>query len=277
MEKLNELKAGDDLITPEEIHSLRKTSLMGRKIVFFEDTDSTNTQAKRLAKGRDWDGTLVLSECQTSGKGRLGRSWSSPRGSGIWMSLLLKPRVSLEKISALTLIAALSVHRTLRKICQEGLMIKWPNDLVIKGKKVCGILTEMSSSPEGIYYVIVGLGINVNTESFPEEIRETAASVCHAAGHKVKRAPLVSDFLSEFEELYFKFEKEENLSFMREEYQAYLANMNERVRILKPGEEWEGTARGIGDMGELLVENEKGEIEAVISGEVSVRGVYGYV
>lgn len=250
---------------------------MGRKIVYFEETDSTNIQARLLANGEDWDGTLVVAEMQNRGKGRRGRSWSSPKGSGIWMSLLIKPEISPEKVSPITLVAALAVHRALRRICPDTFLIKWPNDIVADGKKLCGILTETESEGDYINYVVMGIGINVNNTSFPEEISKTATSISETAGHAVKRAPIVADFLAEFEGLYEEFEKSGDLSPMIEEYKGCLANMDRRVRILEPENEWEGIARGINERGELLVENENGEIVCVVSGEVSVRGIYGYI
>lgn len=264
-----------DLITESEIKKFMKSSRMGRKVVYFEETDSTNIQAKLIKKGSDWDGTLVIAEKQNLGKGRRGRSWSSPAGSGIWMSLLIKPDIPTDRVSSVTLVSALAVHRALRKLCPSGLLIKWPNDLVINGKKLCGILTEMSCE-SSINYVVIGIGINVNNSSFPEEIGETATSLSGSLGHAVKRAPIVADFLSEFENLYEDFEKKGDISFMLDEYERFLANKDRRVRVLKPENEWEGTARGVNKRGELLVENDRGEIITVISGEVSVRGLYGY-
>ena len=161
-------------MTKEQLESQIKTNTFGKTICYKETINSTNIEAKRLAQLGEPHGLLVIAKEQTMGKGRCGRSWSSEKESGIFMSLLLKPDFLPEKASMLTLLTALVVAEVIRKETNLKAWIKWPNDIVVNGKKVCGILTEMSAEEHQIHYVIVGIGINVNNKQFPEEIREIA-------------------------------------------------------------------------------------------------------
>ena len=159
-----------DILSKEEIESQIETKWAGRTTVYFDEVDSTNTRAKFLAEEGAVHGTLVAAEQQNAGKGRRGHTWESPRGNGIWMTLILKPDILPQSASMVTLIAALAIARSIKKSYGLDAKIKWPNDIVINGKKVCGILTEMSSDIETINYIIIGMGINANITLFPEEI-----------------------------------------------------------------------------------------------------------
>ncbi len=266
-----------DVVTESEIMSRLTTKWAGQQVLYFDETDSTNNQAKLAAENGALHGTLAVAEQQSAGKGRRGRSWSSPRGTGIFMSLLLKPDLRPEYASMLTLVAALSVSRALEEVTELTPMIKWPNDLVVNKKKVTGILTEMSAELEQIYYVVIGIGINVNMEELPAEIKETATSLCMEAGRKFSRSALIAAFLKNFEADFEKFEKTSDLSILIEEYNQRLINRGNIVRVLDPAGEYTGKAIGINEMGGLLVEREDHSIQVITSGEVSVRGVYGYV
>ena len=155
--------------------------------------------------------------------------------------------------------------------------IKWPNDVVVNGKKICGILTEMSAEMTGIHYLVIGTGINTNVEEFPEEIQSVATSLIKELGEKVNRAELIAACLKYFEEYYEKYIAAGNLAPLKEDYEALLLNRNNKVRVLEPNHEYTGLSLGINEDGELLVEKEDGTVTAVYAGEVSVRGVYGYV
>lgn len=264
-------------MTAEELESRLATRWAGRQVVYFEETDSTNNQAKRLAEAGAVHGTLVVAEQQSAGKGRRGKSWSSPPGTGIFMSLVLKPELKPECASMLTLVAALSVSRAVEEVTGLKPMIKWPNDLVVNKKKVTGILTEMSAEPGKIQYIVVGIGINVNMEEFPEEIRKTATSLRLEAGHAISREELTAVFLKYFEEDFGSFEKTSDLRLLLEEYNKRLINRDNMVKILDPAGEYKGKALGINERGGLMVERDNHDIEVITSGEVSVRGVYGYV
>lgn len=264
----------------DNIKRLLRARWAGSRLVFLEETDSTNNQAKLLAAEGAAHGTLVVADRQTAGRGRRGRSWESPLGTGIFMSLILKPSFMPEHASMLTLVAALAVSRAVEEVTGLETWIKWPNDLVVNKKKVTGILTEMSADMGEIHYVVLGVGINVNMTEFPEEIRETATSLYLEAGREVDRAALIAAFLKCFEEEYEKFEKTEDLSLLQEEYNNRLINRGKEVKILDPAHlegGYRGFAQGIDSQGGLMVEKKNRELETITSGEVSVRGVYGYV
>ena len=265
-----------DLVTAEEVESLLETSWAARPVVYEEEQASTNQTAKMLAEQGASHGTLVVAERQVSGRGRRGRPWHSPEGSGIWMSILLRPQIHPMSASMLTLVAAMAVYDAISSRV-EGCAIKWPNDIVIDGRKVCGILTEMSTQIDYINHVTIGVGINVNLTEFPEEIRETATSLRLECGHVVKRAPLIAAVMKRFEQNYTVFLEHGDLSGLKERYSELLVNKDREVRILGAKEQYNAYALGINQTGELIVRKEDGTEEAVYAGEVSVRGVYGYV
>ena len=192
------------------------------------------------------------------------------------MSLLLYPDLEPAKAPMLTIVMGLAVVQGVQRALGVDTRIKWPNDAVLNGKKLCGILTEMSAQIDYINYVVIGTGINVNQTEFPEEIAEIATSLAIEMGHPVNRAKIVAAVLEAFEENYEKFLEAGDLSALQEAYEAVLANKDQPVRVLAK-EPYEGVARGITDGGELLVEKTDGTIVAVSAGEVSVRGLYSYV
>ena len=258
-----------------EISDCMKTQWSGRSISFFEEIDYTHTAARRLAEEGAPEGTLVVADCQTGGKGRRGRQWFSPPGTGIWMTLLLRPRLAPDKVSAITLVAALSVCRAISEVTGLKTAIKWPNDLVVDGKKICGILTEMSLEPTRIHYVVLGIGINVNQTAFPEDLPH-AYSLAMAAGHELSRETVIARIWECFEKDYETYLLTGDMSGLKQEYEKNLTNLGSEVLVLAPAGEWRGTAEGISDGGDLLVRDETGVLREVNSGEVSVRGNYGY-
>lgn len=261
----------------EEIVNAFDTIWVGKNLLFYEETDSTNLDAKRLAEEGAENGTLVVANMQTAGRGRRGRTWISPAGESVYMSLLLRPVCKPEQASALTLVMALAVLEAVEELKPDCAGIKWPNDIVINGKKICGILTEMSLEKSAIRHVIIGVGINTNQTSFAEEISDTATSILRETGEKVERGQLIGRVMHHFEQLYAKFEKTWDLTEMLDRYNQYLLNKDRQVRVLDPKGEYEGVALGINTQGELLVKKQDGEFIEVYAGEVSVRGIYGYV
>lgn len=266
-----------DVMDAAELKSIWKPKWVGCEILYFDSIDSTNTKAQELAEKGYPSGTLVVADKQIAGKGRRGRNWESPSGCGIFMTLMLKPDINPNNASMLTLVSALAVAKALADITGKDAKIKWPNDIVIDGRKVCGILTEMSAQFDYINNIVIGIGINVNNSSFPEEISATASSLrLLSGGKKYRRAEIIEKIMEYFEKYYSIFLETEDLFALVNEYDAMLVNMKRQVKVLDPKEPFEGTAMGITKTGELIVDTWESR-KLVSSGEVSVRGIYGYV
>lgn len=285
--------------------SSSSSSFLNYSVLYKKEVDSTNLWAKDMARAGAPEGTVVLADAQTAGQGRRGRSWASGGGHSIYMSLILRPEIAPEQASMLTLVMGLAVTQVCRNIrvvnavnshpmvsCGievkgkediDGLSscldakIKWPNDVVLFGKKVCGILTEMGMKGTGIDYVIAGIGINVNATEFPEEIRETATSLAIEAGRVLEREEIAAAVLEQISIYYKEFLKTGDMTNLIKEYNEVLVNREREIRVLDPKGEYRGIATGINEKGELLVTKEDGTHVAVYAGEVSVRGIYGYV
>ena len=259
----------------EKLKEILCTKWLGKYTVFFSTCDSTNTRLQELANAGAKEGTVVISEEQTAGQGRNGRNWNSPKGEGIFLSMLLRPEFKPRYASMITLVTALAVCSALGKNGVERLFIKWPNDIVASGKKLCGILTKMSTDAEAIQYIIVGLGINVNQKNFHPEIAKIATSLYIETKEEKSQVNIIADFLSAFETYYEQFRITKDLSLLKEEYNQKLVHRNSMVRIIEEGREKTVKALEINEKGELLVE-EQGQIRTIIAGEISVRGIYGY-
>ena len=266
-----------DILTLGEVESYLSTNFIGRNIQYFDTIDSTNKRAKEIAFDEN-EGTVIISEEQTEGKGRLGRHWISPKGKGIWMSMILKPKVDPMKVSKITLLGAAAVYKALEDMNIKS-QIKWPNDILIDGKKICGILTEMNCELNMINYVIMGIGINVNfdEEDIPMDLKDKATSIKVSQNKEINRKELLGNILNQFENLYMDFRDEKSISKAIEICRENSALIDKEVRIIKREETRVGKALDINEEGELVVEFEDGIIENVYSGEVSVRGLNGYV
>ena len=249
------------------------TEAIGHPFLWVEETGSTNEDMKRMAEEGACHGTVLCAGHQTNGKGRRGRNWDSPKGDNIYLSILLRPDLEPVHASMLTLLGALAVAEAVEETAGAKCRIKWPNDLVLDGKKVCGILTEMSSGMEGIRYIIVGIGINVNRSIFPEEIAHMAGAI-EPVGTKEE---MIASLLSHFEKKYQIFLEHRSLKPFLEEYNRRLISIGQQVQILSGDQVWIRTCLGINEGGALIVKDEDGVTEEIISGEVSVRGLYGYV
>lgn len=275
-----------------ELASRMKTRWAGRAIRFYESVDSTNARAKQEAEQGALHGTLVAADLQTAGRGRRGRGWSSPAGTNIYFTLILRPDILPDRASMLTLVMAHAVAegigQTLRETAVSGkgagealppVGIKWPNDIVVDGRKVCGILTEMSLSVEqaAVQYVVIGVGINVHEQDFGAELADRAVSLDSAWNVRLDRSALTANIMAAFEADYENFTACGDLAGLRESYNAMLVNRDREVCVLDPRGEYRGVARGITATGELLVELPDGTTVEVYAGEVSVRGIYGYV
>ena len=255
----------------DQIHTKRA----GKTVHFAREIDSTNLWIKRLAKEGAPEGTLALAEFQSAGRGRLGRSWEVPEGTSVMMSILLRPKFEPQYAPTLTLVMGMAVAKAVKSLGFD-VSIKWPNDVVVSHKKICGILTEMGVRDGKIDYAVIGVGINVNIKEFPEEMVDKATSLYLESGKEFDRSQIPGLVMEAFEKYYEKFAATCDLSGLKEEYESILANYNQPVRVLAK-EPYEGVARGITDGGELLVEKTDGTIVAVSAGEVSVRGLYSYV
>lgn len=267
---------GPDVMTAEEVESLLDTEWAGKPVVYYPETDSTNIRIGHLGDEGAPHGTLAVADRQTAGRGRRGRTWESPGGSCIYMSILLRPDLAPEKAPMLTLVMACGVAEGIMDCADVKVQIKWPNDIIVSGKKLAGILTEMSTQVDYINHVTVGVGINVNVQNFPEEI-QTATSLLSETGTQTKRAPVIAAVMKHFEENYKIFMQTEDMSGLMEKYSSLLVNQGREVLILEKDAEYKAYAEGINQKGELVVRREDGTVENICAGEVSVRGVYGYV
>ncbi len=257
-----------------------KTRWAGQPVCVYETIDSTNAEAVRLAEKGAVHGTVITADTQTAGRGRRGRSWESPAGDNLYFSLLLRPDIAPDKAPMLTLVMAVAAARAIGRITGQNPGIKWPNDLVMNKKKVCGILTEMRMLQSKIDHVIIGVGINVKDRIFSEELQDKATSletVCRDSGKIVSREQLLAMILEEFESLYEAFVTAGNLTPLLDTYNQMLVNKDREVTVLDPQDAYNAVARGITATGELVVELPDGTQKEVFAGEVSVRGIYGYV
>lgn len=270
---------GYRLTNPETMYNKReleqglKTKTMGQTIYFYEETDTTNNRARELALEGAPEGTLVVAEKQTAGRGRRGKVWESPLGTGIWMSLVLRPQIMPAEASVLTLLCGLATAEAIEAETGLSAGIKWPNDILINGKKAVGILTEMDCEMSEVHFVIPGIGINVNTASFPPEIAEIATSLYLECGKTVSRRRLVHKVLERLEEHYETFLWTGSFAAMLEDYRKHCITLGKEVHVLGR-EPFFAEALDITPEGELLVRRaDNGKEEVVFSGEVSIRGV----
>nr|WP_294666903.1 biotin--[acetyl-CoA-carboxylase] ligase [uncultured Blautia sp.] len=273
--ELREGAADGSAYNEHTISNEMHTKWAGKTVHFARETDSTNLWIKRLAKEGAPEGTLAVAEFQSAGRGRLGRSWEVPEGTSVMMSILLRPEFEPQYAPTLTLVMGMAVAKAVKNLGFD-VSIKWPNDVVVSHKKICGILTEMGVRDGKIDYAVIGVGINVNIREFPEEMADKATSLYLEAGQEFDRSRIPGLVMEAFEEYYEKFAATCDLSGLKDEYESILANYNQPVRVLAK-EPYEGIARGITDGGELLVEKEDGTMAIVSAGEVSVRGLYSYV
>lgn len=261
-----------DRLFPEEIGQGLSTRFLGRNILYCDSVPSTNNLAKELAAQGAADGTMVVAEEQTGGKGRLGRQWSSAKYKGIFFTFILYPPLIPSETNVLTLMTAVAMAEAIRNETGVAAGIKWPNDLLVNGKKICGILVELSAEMERINYMVVGVGVNVNQEEsdFPEEVRLNATSLKAHTGAGISRVKLLQAFLKEFEKWY-DISLAQGFSPALSRWKEMSVSLNCPVRISNPKKTWDGWAEDIDSDGALLLRLPGGDIKRVISGEVSLR------
>lgn len=262
-------------MTEEKIRSKITTKWAGQNLYVKKETGSTNDDAKIAGEENQAHGTLIVADMQTKGRGRNGRHWHTPKEKNIAMSLLLHPTFMAVKAPELTLVMGLALAEGIEEVCGRNVGIKWPNDIVLDKHKLCGILTEMHLH-DGQCDVVIGVGINVNQESFSPDIADMAGSLFTQTGKEYDRNEVIAKVMNAFERDYELFLENENMKSLKGSYEAHLLNKNEIVRVLDPKGEYQGTALGITDTGELIVQKEDGEKTVINAGEVSVRGLYGY-
>lgn len=263
-----------DLLNPQNIYHNLITDIIGKNIIHLECVDSTNDYLKKI--GNDvQEGTVVISEEQTRGKGRLGRNWQSKSREGIWMSIILKPEIMPYKAPFITLIAGAAIIKALNNL-QVPAKIKWPNDIIINNKKVSGILTELSAEIERVNYVVVGIGMNVKNLDFDKELEEKATSL-YKENYCLSRVEIVSKVLYEFEKLYKDYIEDNNKEGTLKICREYSAIINKDVYIIKGDEKELVRCIDISDEGNLIVRDGNNNEKEILSGEVSIRGVKGYV
>jgi BirA family biotin operon repressor/biotin-[acetyl-CoA-carboxylase] ligase len=254
-----------DRLYPFEISSILKTDTIGRNIIYYDSVGSTNTAAYELAKEGAQEGTVVISENQTRGKGRLSRQWLSPKYKGIYMSVILKPQITPFQVPAITLTAAVSAALAIREYAGAQAFIKWPNDIIINEKKIAGILTEMEAETDFIKFLILGIGINVNTAI--SELLKGASSIYKETGNKVERVGLVKIVLEKLEDNYNIFKKE-GFSPLKDDWCNLSLTLGKRVRAVCMHKKIEGEAVDIDSDGALRIRLDNGFYERVIAGDL---------
>jgi BirA family transcriptional regulator, biotin operon repressor / biotin---[acetyl-CoA-carboxylase] ligase len=258
-----------DILTPDMLRQRLKGSLFGKRIYHFFKVTSTNLVMLELAHAGEPEGAVVLAEEQTAGRGRAGRTWQSERAAGIYVTVLLRPRLAPVQAPLLTMMAGLSAHAAIQAVTGLEVDVKWPNDLLIRGKKVGGILTEMHAEPGAVRFVIVGIGLNVNQENFSGELGSIATSLRAETGKQESRLEVLVRLLREFETDYNRFLREGTASVTnRFEKVSSYAN-GKRVRVTNGSESFAGTTAGLGAEGLLQVKRDDGQVVTVIAGDVA--------
>src|SRR5262252_9983848 len=258
-----------DILTAEELKRRLKGSLFGKRIYHFFKTDSTNRVALELGHAGEPEGAVVLAEEQTAGRGRAGHTWHSERAAGIYVTLLLRPRLAPVQAPLLTMMAGLSVHAAVEAVTGLVVDLKWPNDLMIRGKKAGGILTEMHAEPGMVRFVVVGIGLNVNQDRFPGELAGLATSLRQETGKTQSRMELLLRLLREFETDYNRFLREGVAGVIQRFEVVSSYAHGKKVRVTNGAESYVGTTAGLGPEGLLQVEREDGRLVTVIAGDVA--------
>jgi len=258
-----------DVLTPDLLRKRLKGNLFGKRVFHFFKIDSTNRVAMELGYAGEPEGTIVMAESQTAGRGRSGRTWHSEKSSGLYFTVLLRPRLAPAQAPLLTMLAGVSAHTAIA--AQTGVVpeLKWPNDLMLNGKKLGGILTEMHAEPSVVRFVIVGIGINVNQEKFPSELSAIATSIRREMGRMHYRLELLARLLTQFENDYNRFLRE-GAKFVVERFESVSTfGRGRRVRVDSGLDSYTGVTAGIGPEGLLLVQRDNGPLTTIIAGDVT--------
>jgi BirA family biotin operon repressor/biotin-[acetyl-CoA-carboxylase] ligase len=265
------LLASPDILVPAEIYAGLDTVRVGKRVLCFADTDSTNLVAFKLAEEGAEEGTVVIADCQKRGKGRLGREWASPSGVNVYCSVILRPSILPVSAFQLTFLSAVAVCRAIERTTLLSPRIKWPNDILINGRKIAGLLNEMSAETEKVNFVVLGIGINLNMrrEQFPKELRHPASSLLLEGGGTVGRVSFINSLLKELDLLYDLYLREGDGSIRKEWLDR--CNMLGQAVMVSGGEApLTGTVSGVDDNGALLVLQPDGKVGRVLSGDVTI-------
>ncbi len=265
-------RQSSDLLLAHEIREGLETRVFGRQdIVYFQETDSTNLRAKSLADRGAPEGTVVIAESQTEGRGRRGRTWFSPAGEGIYVSVILRPALSPNEASRLTLLAAVAAAETLLHLTSLNVRIKWPNDIMVRGKKLAGILTQVSTEMDAVDYIVVGLGINVNTplKDFPDDLRSSATSIQAEMNGPFPRISLLRLYLERFEDRYEMF-KQSGFQPILERWKELSDIIGKKIRVDLLNHHCMGEVLDIDQDGILILRDQDGTLQRILSGNVTL-------
>ena len=264
------LQKTSHMLLPHEIREGLDTKVFGKRdIVYFKETDSTNTKAKDLAVRGAPEGTLIISEKQTKGRGRKGRNWFSPSQQGIYISLILRPTIPPSEAPKITLLTVVAVAETMLSLTQLEVSIKWPNDILVNGKKIAGILTEISTEMDAIDYIVVGLGLNVNTPSFPDDIREKATSIFIETGRHFPRVRLIREYLKWYEK-YYEILKKIGFEPIIKRWKGLTNIIGHQIIVEMIDRKYMGVVQGIDKDGVLILKDSKGTSHRIFSGDVTL-------
>ncbi len=258
-----------DILNPDTIKEGLNTQIIGKEVYCFRETNSTQIVARELAARGAGEGTVVLAEGQTRGKGRRGRSWFSPPGQGIWISIILRPPISPLQAGRVCLTSALAVAEAIKEITGLLTLIKWPNDLLIGGKKVGGILIEMAAEMDLVKFLVLGIGVNVNQDEFPDELGGIALSLKQERREEISRLSLLQDILRRLDNYYLSLRKGE-FEALANRWRRFSATLGKQIRVSLPGEIVEGQAIEIDADGALLLRLDSGFVKRLVGGEVSI-------
>ena len=257
----------DALLADDLLARLGETKIVGRDIQVFEQTTSTNDVVEKLARDGVREGVVVFAESQTKGRGRLGRAWMSPARKGLWFSVLLRPKLHPQETTQMTVISATALRRALKTVAGLSAEIKWPNDVLLGGKKTAGILTEMSAELDRVRHAILGIGVDVNQDAFPAELRAVATSLKIAAGREISRAELAVEILRELDHDYARI-CAGKFAEVADEWEAACVTIGKNVTVHMGDRNFRGRAESLDEDGALLIRTEHGHLERIIGGDV---------
>lgn len=258
-----------ELLLSTDIKRSLETRVIGSEIISLQEVDSTNVQIKKLAERGAAEGTVLIADRQSAGRGRLGRRWESPSGVNLYCSILIKPQMPVQQAPQLTFLSSVAVVETLSEVCSLSAQVKWPNDILVNGAKICGLLNEMDAETEMLHYVILGIGVNLNmaVEQFPPQLNYPATSVLREMGQRVDRARFLKVLLEKIDQSYDDLQKD-GFASIRRRWESLCDIMNKRVSVSQQFDELTGTVVGLDPDGALRVQGDTGGIERILAGDV---------